>query len=58
MKNYHIVEEASGAILETTESLGEALLDIDNYPSSGKYLVVDEDSNVLYDTKPGVTYKI
>lgn len=53
----HIIEEASEAVLGYSENLEEALEFIDTLPSSGKYLVLDEDDVILHDTKPGISYK-
>ncbi len=53
---YTIVEEASEAIVEFVEDLDEAIEDAKS--RQGKYLVIDDDDNVLFDTQPGVSYKI
>ena len=53
---YTIVEEASEAIVEYTEDLDEAINDAKAL--RGKHLVVDEDDNILFDTMPGVSFKI
>ena len=53
---YHIMEEASGAIVEHCDSLSEIIDDARKL--CGKYLVIDNDDNVLFDTMPNVSYKI
>lgn len=55
-KYYYLVEEASGATEGTYEHLAEAVEDAMSL--GGKHLVVDEEDNVLFDSQPGVTYKI
>ena len=56
--NYMVIEEASGAIEMTTSDLSEAIDYAESKP--GKYLVCrdDEEQSVVWDTQPGVTYKI
>lgn len=53
---YRVIEEASEAAYMYSEDLSECI----NYASEqlGKYLVLDEDDNVLYDSQPNVSYKI
>ena len=53
---YTIVEEASEAIVEFVEDLDEAIEDAKAL--GGKHLVIDEDDNILFDTMPGVSFKI
>lgn len=53
---YTIVEEASEAIVEYVEDLDEAIDDAKAL--GGKHLVIDEDDNILFDTMPGVSFKI
>ena len=52
---YHIVEEASGAIVENCANLDEIIEDAKHL--GGKHLVVDSSDNVLFDTMPNVSYK-
>lgn len=53
---YHIIEEASEACVENCSSLDEAIEDAKQM--HGKYLVVDDNDNILFDTMPGVSFKI
>ena len=53
---YHVMEEASEAIYTYTDDLQEAIDDAKS--RQGKYLVIDDDDNVLFDSQPGVSYKI
>ena len=53
---YHVIEEASEATMCYTKDVEEALTFARN--QKGKYLVLDEEDTVLYDTQPGITYKI
>jgi hypothetical protein len=53
---YHIVEEASGAIVENCVDLDEIIEDAKQL--GGKHQVIDDDDNVLFDTMPNVTFKI
>ena len=52
---YHIMEEASGAIVENCDNLNEIIEDAKQL--GGKHLVIDDDDNVLFDTMPNVSYK-
>ena len=56
--NYFIIEEASGALEGTTDNLQEAIEDAKG--RGGKHLVVqdDEESTVVFDSMPGITFKI
>lgn len=56
--NYFIVEEASGALEGITDNLQEAIEDAKG--RGGKHLVVqdDEESTVVFDSMPGITFKI
>lgn len=53
---YHIMEEASEAIYAHTSDLNEAIEDAKAL--GGKHLVMDEDDNILFDTMPGISFKI
>ena len=53
---YYVIEEASEAIYSNTDSLQEAIEDANS--RRGKFLVVDDEDIVLYDTQPNVSYKI
>ena len=53
---YYIIEEASEACVENCSNLDEAIEDAKQM--HGKYLVVDDNNNVLFDTMPGVSFKI
>jgi hypothetical protein len=50
------MEEASEAIVEHCDDLSEIIEDAKQL--AGKYLVIDDDDNVLFDTMPNVSYKI
>jgi len=52
---YHIMEEASGAIVEHCDDLSEIIKDAKQL--GGKHQVIDDDDNVLFDTMPNVSYK-
>lgn len=52
----YLVEEASEAMLGIYTSLEEAIEDAK--AQHGKYLVTDEEDNVLFDSQPNVSYKI
>lgn len=54
---YYIVEEASNAQMSVFDDLEMAKQEVNNY-IVGKYIVEDEEGNVLYDPQPGITYKI
>lgn len=56
--NYFIIEEASGALEGTTDNLQETIEDAKG--RGGKHLVVqdDEESTVVFDSMPGITFKI
>ena len=55
---YMVMEEASEAIEMTTSDLAQAI----DYAESkaGKYLVLraDEEQSIVWDTKPGISYKL
>lgn len=53
---YAIVEEASGAVYGYTEDLAEAIKDAKS--RQGKYLVLDDSDKTVFDSQPGVSYKI
>ena len=53
---YHIMEEASEAIYAHTDNLEEAIKDAKS--RQGKYLVIDDEDNVVFDTQPNISYKI
>ena len=52
---YHIMEEASGAIVEHCDNLSEIIEDAKHL--GGKHQVIDDNDNVLFDTMPNVNYK-
>lgn len=52
---YLIIEEASGALVCITDDLQDAIQEAKS--RRGKYLVLDEAENILFDSEPGVTYK-
>lgn len=53
---YHVMEEASEAIYTHTDDLQEAIDDAKS--RRGKYLVIDDNDNILFDTMPGISFKI
>ena len=53
---YTVVEEASEAIVEYVDNLDEAIEDAKTL--NGKHLVMDEDDNILFDSMPGISFKI
>lgn len=53
---YHVMEEASEVVCAYTDDLQEAIEDAKS--RQGKYLVIDDDDNVLFDTQPNISYKI
>ena len=58
---YLVIEEASDAIEEHVDNLEEAIEDAKTFAGRyGKYLVVEdtEERKVVFDTMPGVTFKI
>lgn len=53
---YSVVEEASEATVYSTEYLQDA---IDEAKARhGKYLVLNEDDGIEFDSQPGISYKI
>lgn len=52
---YHIMEEASGAIVEHCDCLHEIIEDAKQL--GGKHLVIDDNDVVMYDTMPGVSFR-
>jgi hypothetical protein len=54
--NYRIVEEASEAVMCFTSDLKEAIEEAKS--KVGKYLVLDENDSILFDSQPGISYKI
>lgn len=56
---YRVIEEASEAQVFSTDNFIEAVNEIERVlPQTGKYLVLDSEDQVLYDSKPGISYKI
>lgn len=56
---YRVIEEASEAQVFSSENFLEAVNEIKRVlPQTGKYLILDCDDQVLYDSKPGISYKI
>lgn len=53
---YYVIDEASEEIYFNETSLEEAIADAN--VKQGKCLVIDENDNILYDTQPGISYKI
>jgi hypothetical protein len=53
---YHVIEEASEALLCCTNDKSEAISEATKL--SGKNLVLDSDDNIIFDSQPGISYKI
>ena len=53
---YHVMEEASEAVVCYTSDYQDAVKDAKS--RRGKYIVMDYEDNVLFDTQPNVSYKI
>ena len=53
---YYIIEEASEACVENCSSLDEAIEDAKQM--HGEYLVIDDNNKILFDTMPGISFKI
>lgn len=54
---YYIQDEASEEILGNYNDLEDAINDAKNI-GIGKHFVVDDIDNILFDTNPGVSYKL
>ena len=52
---YHVVEEASGAVYANLSILQDAIADAKS--REGKYLVVNDKDQILFDSQPDVSYK-
>ena len=50
------MEEVSEAIYAHTDDLQEAVEDAKS--RYGKYLVIDDNDNILFDSQPNISYKI
>lgn len=55
---YYVIDEASEELYFNEYNLQEAINDISYLPQQGKYLVLDEEDNIVYDSKPGISYKL
>lgn len=53
---YCIIEEASEAIIAYYNNFDDAVKDANS--RKGKYLIIDDKDTILYDTQPGISYKI
>lgn len=53
---YLVIEEASEALICCTDCLQEAIEEAKS--KKGKYLVIDEYDSILFDSQPGISYKI
>lgn len=53
---YSVIEEASEATVCYTDNLQEAIEEAKS--KTGKYLVLDESDSILFDSQPGISYKI
>ena len=54
--NYRVIEEVSEAVVCFTTDLEEAKEEAKS--KTGKYLVLDENDIILFDSQPGISYKI
>ena len=54
--NYRVIEEASEAVVCFTTDLEKAKKEAKS--KTGKYLVLDELDTILFDSQPGISYKI
>ena len=53
---YYVIEEASEALEMASEDLQEAINFTKN--KAGKYLVKNDSDYIVYDSKPGISYKL
>ena len=53
---YRVVEEASEAVVCYTSDYQDAIEEVKS--KKGKYLVLDENNNIMFDSQPGISYKI
>lgn len=53
---YRIIEEASEALIAIEDSLDGAIENAEGM--QGKYLVLDKDDNIVYDSMPGISFKV
>lgn len=53
---YFVIEEATEALVANHTNLYEAKMDAES--RGGKYYVIDNSNNILYESKPGISYKI
>lgn len=52
---YRIIEEASEAQIAIEDNLNDAIEKAESM--QGKYLVLDENDNIVYDSMPGISFK-
>lgn len=55
---YTVIDEASEATCAYIDDYNEAIDYALSLPSQGKYLVIDDNDSVVFDTNPEVTFKI
>lgn len=53
---YRVVEEASEAVVCYTSDYQDAIEEVKS--KKGKYLVLDDSDNIMFDSQPGISYKI
>ena len=53
---YSVIEEASEATVLYTDNLQEAIEEAKK--RHGKYLVLNEDDGIEFDSQPGISYKM
>lgn len=58
MSMYSVIDQASEAAYFYDNSLQEAINYARSLPKQGRFLVVDDDDNILFDTNPEINFKI
>lgn len=55
---YSVIDQASEAAYFHDSSLQEAIDYARSLPKQGRFLVEDDNDNILFDTNPGINFKI
>lgn len=55
---YSVIDQASEAAYFYDSSLQEVINYARSLPKQGRFLVVDDDDNILFDTNPEINFKI
>lgn len=58
MSMYSVIDQASEAAYFHDSSLQEAIDYARSLPKQGRFLVMDDDDNILFDTNPEINFKI